>query len=42
MPLADKTITNTINAIKTAASFAVYTATTLITGDASAATALLN
>ena len=34
--------THIINAIKSAASFAVYTATILITGDASAATALHN
>ena len=42
MPMANNTIIYIVNALKSAASFAVYTATVLITGDASAATALHN
>ena len=41
MPMANNTIIHIVNAIKSAASFAVYTAV-LITGDTSAATALHN
>lgn len=42
MPMANNTIIHIVNALKSAASFAVYTAAVLITGDASLATVLHN